>query len=285
MARAIGSATISFGLVSIPVRLFVATHSQQPRFHLVHAECGSRIRNQLYCPRDKRVVERSEVVRGYEFQRDRYVTFTDKELKAIEAAASESIDIEEFVPLEEVDPIYFEDSHYLGPDKGAEKAYHLLSAALHDTGRVAVTQYVARGKEHLALIRPYDGALILHTLYYADEVRPLEVATGSREKLRPTEVELARKLVDQLSTEKFRPERYADRYRERLREIVKRKAEGEEAVTIVAERKPSKVIDLVEALKRSVARGRREAGAEEARQPTRRAGRHRRAGGRVKARG
>ena len=216
-ARSIGSGTISFGLVSIPVRLFVATSPEQLSFNMLHRECGSRIKQQLYCPRDERVVERSEIVKGYEFQKDRYVTFADEELKALEAEANRSIDIHEFVPLASVDPVYFENTHYLGPDKGAEKAYHLLADTMRDTGKVALAQFVHHGKEHLVLIRPFEGGLALHSMYYADEVRPIaEVDLGGSPTLRAGETELARRLIDQLSTDEFHPERYKDEYRDRL---------------------------------------------------------------------
>src|SRR5438876_3930196 len=193
----IRSGTITFGLVAIPVRVYVATHSAQLSFNLLHQGCGARIRQQpggarirqqIYCPQCARVLERRELVRGYEFAKDRYVTFTDAELQALAAAASPTIEIHEFVPLARIDPLYFADGHYLGPDTGGEKAYQLLTAAMGDRGRVAVAQHVSHGKEHLALIRPVAHGLVLHTLYYADEVRPFEaIATGSELRLRETE--------------------------------------------------------------------------------------------------
>jgi DNA end-binding protein Ku len=259
-ARSIGSGTISFGLVSIPIRVYVATHSEQLSFNMLHAPCGTRIKQQLYCPHHDRVVERSEIVKGYQFERDRYVTFTDEELKALEAEANRSIDIHEFVPLAQVDPIYFENAHFLGPDKGAEKAYHLLAEAMRETGKVALAQYVRGGKEHLVLVRPYDAGLVLHTMHYADEVRTLaDVDLGGEPKLRPAEVDMARKLVQQLSSKAFRPEQYKDEYRERVQELVQKKVAGEE-VTIAAEEKPkAQVIDLMDALKASLSRAGRAA--------------------------
>src|SRR5436305_3534480 len=204
-ARSIGSGTISFGLVSIPVRLYVATSSQQASFNLLHEQCGTRIRQQLYCPHCERVVERNELVKGYQFERDHYVRFTDTELRAVEAAASPTIDIHEFVPLERVDPVYFENAHYLGPDKGGEKAYRLLSQAMRDTKRVALAQHVSHGKEHLVLIRPYDGGLVMHEMYYADEVRAFsEIPTDGTVKLRDTETDLAKKLIEQLDRKSTR---------------------------------------------------------------------------------
>jgi len=253
-ARSIASGTISFGLVSIPVRLFVATHSEQLSFNLLHRDCGSRIKQQMVCPQCERVVERSELVRGYAFAKERYVTFTDDELKTLEAAASRAIEIQEFVPLAKVDPIYFEHSHYLGPDQGAEKAYQLLAAAMRESGRVALAQWVSRGKEQIVLIRPVEHGLVMHSLYYADEVRPFaEIATGTDTKARPAEVELARRLVDQLSEEGFDPTRYEDHYRERLGALVEKKVAGEEITAPPSAPEKAQVIDLMDALKRSLA--------------------------------
>src|SRR5213593_4397157 len=254
-ARSIGSGTISFGLVSIPIRVYVATHSEQLSFNMLHAPCHTRIKQQLYCPHHDKVVERSEIVKGYQFEKDRYVTFTDEEIRALEAEANRAIDIHEFVPLAGVDPIYFEDAHYLGPDKGAEKAYHLLAQAMRDTGKVALAQYVRGGKEHLVLLRPYDGGLVLHTMHYADEVRSLaEVDLGGEPKVRAGELEMARKLVQQLSAKAFRPEQYKDQYRERVEAVVQKKVAGQEVTAAEPEKPKAQVIDLMEALKASLSR-------------------------------
>jgi DNA end-binding protein Ku len=258
----IRSGTITFGLVAIPVRVYVATHSAQLSFNLLHQGCGARIRQQLrgarirqkiYCPQCARVVERRDLVKGYAFAKDRYVTFTDAELEALAAVASPTIEIHEFVPLAGVDPLYFADGHYLGPDAGGEKAYQLLTAAMRDRGRVAIAQQVTHGKEHLALIRPIAHGLVLHTLYYADEVRPLEaIATGHKRPLHETELRLARRLIDQLSAADFHPEAYHDTYRRRLEAVVQQKIEGK-AVTILAPTPAgAPIIDLMEALKASL---------------------------------
>jgi len=255
-ARSIGSGTIGFGLVSIPIRFYVATHSEQLSFNLLHQACGTRIKQQLSCPHCERVVERGELVKGYEFAKDRYVTFADEELRALEAEANRAIDIQEFLPLGKVDPIFFENVHYLGPDKGAEKAYHLLAGAMRDSGKVALAQYVSHGKEHLGLIRPFDGGLVLHSMYYADEVRRFgEIDTGGEPKVRAGEVELARKLIEQLSTTEFRPEQYRDEYRDRVQQVVQKKVAGEEVTAAVPAPARAQVIDLMEALKKSLSRG------------------------------
>jgi DNA end-binding protein Ku len=254
-AHSIGSGTISFGLVSIPVRLYVATRTEQLSFNLLHQPCGTRIKQQTHCPHCDRVVERSELVKGYQFAKDRYVTFTEEELKALEAEASRAIEIHEFVPLAAVDPLYFEDAHYLGPDRGAEKAYHLLVQALRETGKVALAQFVHHGKEHLVLIRAVDSRLVLHSMYYADEVRPVaEVDAGGEAKVRVGEVDLARKLIEQLSAKAFRPERYKDAYRERVQEVVQKKVAGEEVTAAAPAPARAQVIDLMDALKASLAR-------------------------------
>jgi len=268
-ARSIASETISFGLVSIPVRLYVATQSQQASFNLLHEKCRTRIRQQLYCPSCERVVERNELVKGYQFERERYVTFTDAELRAVEAAASPTIDIHEFVPLERVDPIYFENVHYLGPDKGGEKAYRLLAEAMRDTGKVALGQHISRGKEHLVLIRPFGAGLVMHEMYYGDEVRSFaEIPTDGAVKLRDSETELARRLVEQLSTAEFRPDKYRDEYRDRLMEAVQKKVAGEEVTVAAPAPGRAEVIDLMEALKKSLA-GRKAGGEEPAAGPAR----------------
>ena len=254
-ARSIGSATVSFGLVSIPVRMYVATHSEQPSFNLIHGVCKSRIKQQTWCPRCERVVERSELVKGREVAKDQYVLFTDEELKALEAAASQAIDIQEFVPLANVDPVYFQDTHYLGPDKGGDKAYQLLAEAMRDTGMVALAQHVSRGKERLVLIRPFADGLALHTLYYADEVRAFdEIERGPKATVKPAETTLARKLIEQLAADRFAPQQYRDHWRERLQEAVDRKVTGEGVAIPEAAPARAKVIDLMEALKQSLAR-------------------------------
>ena len=259
-ARSIGSGTISFGLVSIPIRLFVATHSESLSFNMLHQPCGTRIKQQLYCPHCERVIERNETVKGFEFEKGRFVTFGEDELKALEAEANRSIDIHEFVPLDKVDPIFFEDAHYVGPDKGAEKAYQLLAAAMRDTGKVALAQFVRYGKEHLVLIRPYNGALVLHSMFYADEVRSTDdVKPGGDVKVRSNEIELARRLVEQLSADDFKPEQYKDEYRDRVQGVVEKKVAGEEVTAAEPEQPRAQVIDLMEALKASLAGGGRPA--------------------------
>jgi DNA end-binding protein Ku len=254
-AHSIGSGTISFGLVSIPVKLYTATSSGAVSFNLLHAKCGNRIRQQTFCPVCNEIVERSGLVKGYEFAKEQYVRFTDEELKALEGEASKVIDIAEFVPLSTVDPIYIERTHYLGPDKGGEKAYRLLADAMARTDRVALARFVMRGKESLVLVRAARHGLMLHSLYFADEVRDFgEVDKGQSARLREGELELALRLIQELSHEEFKPEQYQDEYRLRVLDLVNAKVEGKEVTAVGPELQRAQVIDLMEALKDSLAR-------------------------------
>jgi DNA end-binding protein Ku len=253
--HALGSGTISFGLVSIPVKLYTAASSASVSFNLLHAKCGNRIKYQQYCPVCEETVERGGLVKGYEFAKDQYVRFTDEELKGLEGEASRVIEIAEFVPLERVDPIFFEKTYYLGPDKGGEKAYRLLAEAMGKTDRVALATFVMRGKESLVLIRPAQGGLMLHTMYFADEVRDFgEVDKGAGAKVREGELELALRLVDELSRPEFKPEQYRDEHRQRVMAAVEAKVEGKEVTSVAPEAERAHVIDLMEALKESLAR-------------------------------
>jgi DNA end-binding protein Ku len=251
--HSIGSGTISFGLVSIPVKMFSAATSAGVSFNQIHQKCGGRIRQQLICPTCNEVVERSALVKGYEFAKDQYVQFTDDELKALEGEASKMIDIAEFVPLAQVDPIYFEKTYYLGPDKGGEKAYRLLTDAMTKSERVAIAKFVMRGKENLVLIRAAKDGLMLHTMYFSDEIRDFgEVDKGDAAKVKPGELELAERLVGELSSKAFRPEQYADEYQGRVLEVVESKVEGREVTSLAPQAQRTQVIDLMEALKQSL---------------------------------
>jgi DNA end-binding protein Ku len=253
--HSLGSGTISFGLVSIPVRLYTAASSGNVSFNQLHSVCGSRIRQQIFCPTCNRTVERAELVRGYEFAKDQYVQVKDEELKALEGEASQIIDIAEFVPLAEVDPIYFEKTYYLGPDKGGEKPYRLLAEAMEKAGQVALARYVMRGKESLVLIRPAQNGLMLHAMYFADEVRNFdEIDKGQSAKIKEGELDLALQLINGLASEHFSPERYTDEYRHRVLGMINQKVEGQE-ITISEPSAPrAQVIDLMEALKESLAK-------------------------------
>ncbi|HEX2254575.1 MAG TPA: Ku protein [Thermoanaerobaculia bacterium] len=252
-ARAMGSATISFGLVAIPVKLYGTGESSSGiRFNMLHAECGTRVQSRYYCPTHDRYVERDEIAKGYEFARDQYVLFGPEELKALQPEPTNAIEITEFVPLDEVDPIFFEKSTYLGPDKGGAKPYRLLSKAMRDSNRAALARYAARGKDYLVLLRPYDEGLLMQTLRYADEIRAFSEVPVAPAEVQPSELDLALRLIEQISAEQFQPEQYQDTQRQRTMELIERKIEGESVVAPPAEAPKAQIIDLMAALKASL---------------------------------
>lgn len=253
-ARAFGSGMISFGLVTIPVKLYSTGESSAGiTFNMLHKKCGSRLRQQYFCPVDNEVVGREDIVKGYEYSKDQYVLFTESELKALIPEATNAVEITEFVPLEEVDPIYFEKSFYLGPDKGGERPYRLLAEAMKQTGRAALARYVARGKDQFVLLRPFEGGLVMQQLRYSDELRAFsEVPVGMAEIKEP-ELKLAVQLIEQIATEEFRPEAYEDTQRQKVRSLIERKVQGEQITAAPAEPPRAQVIDLMAALKASLA--------------------------------
>jgi DNA end-binding protein Ku len=253
--RMLQGGTISFGLVNIPIKLYTAATSQNVAFHLIHAKCGSRIKQQQICPVCNLVLTRDDLVRGYELAKNQYVQFTEAELEGLEHAASKNIDIVEFVPLPKVDPIYFEKSYFLGPDQGGEKPYRLLAAAMAKANRVAIAKFVMRGKENLVLIRPAQDGLMLHLMYFADEIRNFNEIDKGSATLKENELGLATRLIDELSADDFKPELYHDEYRERVLETVNQKAAGQEISTAEVAHRPAEVVDLMEALKASLATG------------------------------
>lgn len=264
-ARPVGSGNISFGLVSIPVKLFTATTPRSVSFNLLHAKDLSRIQQKIYCPVDDKIIDRSELVRGFQVEKGRYVTFTDEELKALEARDEHSIDITEFLPVERIDPLYFETSYYLGPDGNSAKAYRLLADAMSQAKRVALGRFTMHGKEHLVMIRPFEKGLMLHTIYYADEVRPAnEVDQAVNEPAKEAELTLAKRLIDELTQKTFDPSKYHDNYSERVLEAAQQKIAGQEVTEAASRPKRGQVIDLMAALKASLEkRGAPAAAAEE----------------------
>lgn len=251
--RAISSATVAFGLVSIPVKLFPSVSpSDAIRFNNLHASCGTRVRQQFFCPKHEEVVPRSETIKGYEFAKGQYVTFTAEELKAVEEQSTGSIDITEFVPIEAVDPLYYAKSYYVNPDEGAVRAYHLLAAALRKTGLVALAKYAARGKQYLVLLRPIPEGLILQQLHYAWEIRPMSEVGIPQAEVDPGELELAMRLIEQSAHRSFNPEAYTDDVRTRVEALIARKVDGEDITQEPAADPKSQVIDLMSALKESL---------------------------------
>jgi DNA end-binding protein Ku len=249
--RAILRSSISFGLVSIPVELFAATESKAVHFNLLHAKDNSRIQEKIYCVAENKQIDRSELVHGFPIQKGKYVAFTNDELKKLESGAGHEIDIVQFIPISEVDPVYFVASYLLGSTSGSAKAYGLLNAAMTKSQRAAVAKFVMRGKEHLALIRPFRDALILHTMHYADEIRSTDKIEHGGKTAAASEMKLAERLIDDLSQDRFKPEEFKDSYRERVLAIAKQKAAGEE-ITVSSPPKRGKVIDLMTALKNSL---------------------------------
>lgn len=257
-ARAQGTANISFGLVSIPVKLYSASNtSASISFNLLHSKCGSRLKQQYICSKEETIVPREEMVKGYEFSKDQYVLFSPEELKAFEEEASHTIEVTEFVLLEKVDPIYYDKTYYLGPDKGGAKPYRLLSEVMKETGRVALAKYAARGKQYLVMLRPAGEGLVMQQLLYADEVRPFSEVPLDKADVKESELKLARLLVDESASDAFRPEAYEDEVRKRLQEALDRKVAGKQFSFASAPKKGGEIVDLMEALRASLAKGKK----------------------------
>ncbi len=252
-ARAIASGTLSFGLVSIPFKIYTAASSQNVSFNLLHKKCGGRMKQQYLCPVDNVVVERAEMIKGYEFAKDQYVQFNEDELKKLEAAKTDALELVEFVPESTVDLVYLEKSYFIGPDKGGDRAYQLLSQAMKRAGKIAVGRFWTRGRNQLVLIRPYHEGLILHYVYYASEVRSFaDVGAPKGGEFKDIELELADKLIEQLSTPEFKADKFHDEYEDRVKAAVEQKIAGKE-ITVTEEAPKAQIIDLFEALKRSLA--------------------------------
>ena len=243
-ARSIGTGTISFGMVSIPIRLYSAAEaSSAVSFNLLDAKSKTRLKQQ-YINKDGEIVPREQMVKGYEFSKDQYVVFTKEELEAMEEETKKAIEITEFVPASAVDPVYFDKPYYLGPEKGGEKAYKLLLEAMQKTGRSALARWAARGKQYLVLIRPTKGGLVMQQLLYADEVRPIsEVPVGDAE-VKEGELKLAVQLIEQIAADEFHPENYSDDVKKRYHEAIQRKIEGQE-ITAAPEAPKAQIIDLM----------------------------------------
>jgi DNA end-binding protein Ku len=256
MARAIAGGTISFGLVSIPVKLYSATQASAAiSFHLLHAKDNSRLKQQYVCPQDNEIVPRDEMIKGYEFAKDQYVTFSPEELKALEEKATQTIEIAEFVPIQKIDPVYFDKAYFLGPEKGGEKAYRLLCQAMRETGRTGLARYAARGKQYLVMLRPTTeepGGLVMQQLLYADEVRSFSEVPIADAEVREPELKLAKQLIDQIASETFDPTQYEDDVRKRTQADIDRKVKGQDIATAEPAPEPARIIDLMEALKASL---------------------------------
>jgi len=252
--RPIWSGTISFGLVSVPVRMYPATESKELRFHFLDKKDLTPIAYEKVRRDDRERVDPDEIVRGFEIEKGRYVPLEDEDLDRLDVELTHSIDIYDFVSLDEIDPVYFRKAYYLLPAQGAEKPYALLVRALEETGKVAIAKVVIRNKQHLAAVRPYENVLLLETMYYADEVRKPEALDGdlSKPRLQKAEVDMAKSLVQNLSG-RFKPEKYDDQYRKELLDLIRAKAEGQE-LPEPAREEEGEVVDLMAALRESVER-------------------------------
>jgi DNA end-binding protein Ku len=252
--RSIGSLTVSFGLVAIPVKLYTATQSSGAiSFNLLHKACGSRLKQQYVCQKDGAIVERDDMVKGYEFAKDQYVRFTPEEIKALEEVGTHAVEISEFVPIESIDPVYFDKTYYLAPDKGAAKPYSLLTEALKETKRCAVGRWAAKGKAYIVILRPIDNVLTMQQLHFAGEVRPATEVDVPKQEVKAPELKLARQLIEQQMAETFDPTMYTDDVKGRIEAAIQKKVEGQEiSVSEVPTESRGKVIDLMEALRASL---------------------------------
>jgi DNA end-binding protein Ku len=255
--RPLRNATISFGLVSIPVRFYTATKSEDVHFNLLHESCGTRVNRKWWCPKHEKIVSSDELIRGYAITKNKYVTFTDEEIESLETGDNKALEITEFVDLSEIDPVFFEKSYFLGPAPGGGKTYRLLAQAMKKQNKVAVANWISNGKQHLVTLRPYEKGLVLHTMFYADEVRDFDAIDIEEGAVREKEVSLAEMLIDELTEKKFDPLQFNDEYRKKLLERIRAKSHGK---TIVAEEpeeeEGGEVIDIMEALRRSLEGGR-----------------------------
>jgi DNA end-binding protein Ku len=253
MPRPIANGQIAFGLVSIPVKLFSAAESSEKiSFNMLHKDCGNRVQQQLFCPKDERTVDRSEIVKGYEFSKGQYVLFNEEELKTLEEKSTQQIEITEFVKSDQIDPIYFAKPYYLGPDKNGSRAYTLLSRALQETGRWAVAKYAARGKGYVVVIRPLGKGLVMQQLYYPNEIRSIDELDLGDTEVKDNELKMAIQLAEMSASDDFHPEMYKDEVSERVRALIQQKVEGQEITATVDDQPKAQVIDLMEALRRSL---------------------------------
>jgi DNA end-binding protein Ku len=245
-------------LVNIPIRFYTATKSEDVHFNLLHESCGTRVNRKWWCPYHETIVDSSELIRGYAISKNKYVTFTDEEIEALETDDNRALDITEFLDLQQIDPLFFEKAYFLGPAPGGGKTYKLLAQAMKKQNKVALARWVSANREHLIIIRPFEDGLILHTMYYADEVRDFAAVEKEDAPVKDKEIKLAEMLIDELTEKKFNPLQYKDEYRERLMDRIRDKSKGKPIVSEEKEEeeKGGEVIDIMEALRRSLEGGR-----------------------------
>jgi DNA end-binding protein Ku len=252
-ARSIGTLSISFGLVSIPVKLYSATEaSRSISFNLLHKTCGSRLKQQYICQKENVPVAREDMVKGYEFAKDQYVMFSPEELKAMEEAGTQTAEITEFLPIEAIDPVYFDKAYYLAPDKFGAKPYALLARALRESKRCAIGRWAARGKQYIVMIRPVEEGLVMQQLLYGDEVRSMKDVEIPQTEVKDVELKLAQQLIEQQASDTFDPSAYTDEVRTRIEAAVQKKVEGQEITMAEPAQPAAQVIDLMEALRASL---------------------------------
>lgn len=251
--RTLWKGAVSFGLVNIPIKMYVATEKKDIKFNYLHKVCMTPIQYQKYCPHCNTEIESNDIVRGYEYQKGNYVIINEEDLDRIPLETTKTIDILDFVSLDQVDPIYFDKSYYLEPSPGGEKAYTLLIEAMKATNKIAIAKVLIRSKQSLAALRAKDNILIMETIFYPDEIRsPASLATGvGKEKLHENEIKMAVSLIENLSTD-FEPAKYEDEYRKALWELIEAKIVGKEVISPAPTTQPDNVVDLMEALKASV---------------------------------
>ena len=252
MASSVWSGYLTFGLISMPVRLFSGARSNHISFNMLHRDDNTRVKQQLWCPTDERVVERSEIVKGYEYRKGEYVIIEPDELKKIEPKTAKAMEILEFVKAEEVDPIFFESSYFLVPEEAGRRPYALLSRALEETDYVAIAKLTMHNREYTVFLRPYKGGMMLHTMYYKEEVKDLDGFGRPDVELKDAEVKVAHQLIEALA-DKFEPEKYHDSFEENVKALIKARLEGKEIAPVEKPKKLAPVVDLMAALKESLA--------------------------------
>ncbi|HUQ49404.1 MAG TPA: Ku protein [Terriglobales bacterium] len=246
------SGYLSFGLISMPVRLYAGARGEHVSFHMLHRDDNVRVKQQLICPAEDKVIERSEVVKGYEYSKGEYVVVEPEEIKKIEPKTAKAMEILEFVKAKEVDPIYFESSYYLLPEEGGRKPYALLQRALEDSGYLGVAKLTMHNREYTVILRPYEKGLMLHTMYYQDEIREVEGFGKIDADLKPAEIKVANQLIDALAAE-WEPKKYTDTFQENVKKLIQARLEGREVATVEKPKKMAPVVDLMAALKESLA--------------------------------
>jgi DNA end-binding protein Ku len=252
MASSVWSGYLTFGLISMPVKLFSGARGERVSFHMLHRDDNVRIKQQLYCPADERVVERDEIVKGFEYRKGEYVIIEPEEIKKIEPKTAKAMEILQFVKAEEVDPIYFESSYYMMPDEAGQRPYQLLTKAMEESGYLAIAKLTMHNREYTVILRPKTKGLVLHTMYYADEIREVEGFGDGKAELKAGELKVANQLIEALA-DKFEPEKFHDTYEENLKAMIKARLEGREVTAVEKPGKPAPVVDLMDALKQSLA--------------------------------